>query len=921
MDFRVLGALEVRRDDERIALPSPRHQRVLAALLMAPRTVVPLPRLVDAVWAEDPPATAVKQVQNCVSSLRGRLGDTAGEVIVTDGPGYRIDVADDQIDAHRFRRGVEAAARLAAAGSPADAVAECRTALALWRGPALDGLGSPALSGRAARWDEDRLLAIEQCTDWRFALGEHRAALAEIAEVAAEHPLRERTHGQLMTAFAGDGRQAEAIATFQQLRHRLADELGLDPGPAIVALHQRILTGADGTGPAVDPAQEPGPAPGPTPEPEPQPAGLDRAARELTDAITRQWRAETETRSLRQPRPVHLTWSSTHRPVAAVATADPAFQGDLSTLSTRFRELPARQLVVLGEAGAGKSVIAILLTLELLDGRRDDDPVPVLLPVASWNPAVEHLDAWFARRLREDHPGLSNAARYGPDAATALVLQRRVMPVLDGLDEIAPELHAAAIDALDRTLTSDRPVVVTCRADAYERAVHTSGALLSSAAVIEVDPVGPDAAVAFLTGRERLGAHRWHPVVEHLTGNPDGPLAKALRTPLMVYLARTTYSHPSADPAGLLDAAESDDRGAIEEHLLDAYLPTVYTRRPEPPARRSTAPADPRHDPGRAEAWLTFLARTLHARRTRDLLWWQLDRAVPRIPYAVLLGVLPALLFAVAGWVAGGPRVGLVYGLSFAVGGSVAHACGRRPGPVAVELRFRATAARFVRRFLVGAGIGTTLGVAWTLHATAIAAIALVFGLSTGTYAWLDRPVDVERVSDPRTVLRSDRLAGLSFTVTLAVSLGLFYGLAYVYTSEDQYFLVLGGLFDLGIAAAGGLAGAVFGQFLLGVWGAVGYGIACAVVGGQVFALDHAPHVPVLVGVLFGLGVGMAVFVSRAWGSFVVSRLWLGLRGHTPVRLMGFLDDAHSRGVLRQAGASYQFRHARLQDRLAARRP
>lgn len=724
----------------------------------------------------------------------------------------------------------------------------------------------------------------------------------ELAELAAEHPLRERTHGRLMTALAAGGRQAEAFEVFHELRVRLADELGIDPGAEIAELHERILAG-HGTGKAtadVGSVQ-----------------GIERAKRELAEAITRQWTAEVETRSLNRPRPVRLTWSSTRRPVAAEA-ASTAMHGDLDDLVSTFRQIPSRQLVVLGEAGAGKSVVAILLTLGLLGDLRPGDPVPVLLPLASWDPTSEHLHSWLARKLREDYPGLTNTASYGPDAATRLVLEGHVLPVLDGLDETPPDLHAAAIDALDQAVAGNRPVVVTCRSTEYEVAVNRAGALLASAPVVEVEPVDLEAAITFLTGRERQGECRWQPVVDRLRRDPDGQLAQALRTPLMVDLARTAYTNPVTDPAELCDGARFPDRASVEEHLLDTYLPTVYSERPEPPAQHRTAPSG-RHDPAQAQRWLTFLARHLHHGNTRDLAWWQLDRAIPRIPRAVLLGVLPALLVAATGLVANGPGMALIYGLAFAAGGAVGHALERPSGPLSAQLRFRASAARFSVRFLVGALVGVALGLAWVLDAGAIGVIALVFGLSVGTYAWLDKPVDVNRVSSPGNVLRGDRLAGLSFTITLMVSLGLFYGFAYAFTSETRTLTLLGGTFDIGTALAGGLAGAVLGGFLLGPWGSFGYGVACLVVGGQVFTLSKHPMTAPTTGVLFGLGVGLAVFLSRSWGLFVVTRLWLALRGHAPLRLMRFLDDAHRRGVLRQVGAVYQFRHARLQDRLATR--
>jgi hypothetical protein len=386
----------------------------------------------------------------------------------------------------------------------------------------------------------------------------------------------------------------------------------------------------------------------------------------------------------------------------------------------------------------------------------------------------------------------------------------------------------------------------------------------------------------------------------------------------MVDLARTAYANPAADPAELCDTARFPARESIEDHLLDTYLPTVYTERPEPPVQHRSTPSG-RYDPAQAERWLTFLASHLQRENTRDLAWWRLDRALPRIPRAVILGVLPALLVAATGLAANGARIALIYGLSYAVGGAVAHALERPSGPLSVELRFRASAARFATRFLVGVVIGAALGLAWTLDPGAIGALALVFGLTVGTYAWLDKPVDVNRVANPRNVLRSDRLAGLFFAIMLMVSLSLFYGLAYAFTSETRFFTVLGGTFDLGIAFAAGLAGGVLGRFLLGRWGSVGYGLVGVAVGGQVLAISQHPLTALTVGILFGLGVGLTVFLSRAWGSFVVTRLWLARRGQTPLRLMRFLDDAHRRGVLRQIGAVYQFRHARLQERLATR--
>ncbi|QUQ63923.1 BTAD domain-containing putative transcriptional regulator [Kutzneria sp. CA-103260] len=918
MDFCVLGPLEIWTAGGRLALPGTRHQRVLATLLLTPNAVVPMARLVEATWDDEPPATATKQVQNCVSALRDRLGDAEQRLIVTDGPGYRMAVTDEQVDLLRFTRGVAEARRHAEKGALREGVREIRTALKLWRGPALDGLGTSVLAGRAARLDEQRLDAFESCVDWQIALGQHREVIDELAEVVAENPLRERPYAQLMFALDRAGRQADALKVFQQLRTAFAEELGIDPGPDVRELHERILRGENRS-------QRANPAPA-APEDE-----LDRAAKELASAIARQWTAEAETRSLNRPEPVPLKWSSTEREVAATASAvlggrpgdGPerlVLSGDLTDVVAKFRQVPSRQLVVLGEPGAGKSVLAILLTLGLLADRPPGEPVPVLLPLASWNPRREHLDTWLARRLVEEYPGLANTATYGPDAGLRLVLEGRVIPVLDGLDETPPGLHTAAIDALDQAVGAGRPLVVTCRGAEYELAVRAAGSFLTRAAVVEIEPVEIEDAVDFLTARRRSGETRWEPVVERLRREPTGALAQALRTPLMVDLARTAYANPTADPGELCDTARFPDRAAVERHLLDAYLPSVYARRPAPPARldRPNQPRD--YDPEQVERWLTFLARRLERERTRDLAWWRLDRAVPRLVVGLYLGLPPAVLFALTGWLAAGPLVAGIYGVSFAAAGCVTHSVGRRPGPLRVEAAFTGIAGRFARRFAVGAMTGICLGLGWSLPTEVIGVLAVVFGLAVGVHVWLGTPLDANRVSSPETVLRHDRAAALSFTLSFMVSLGLFYGLALTLTQDEPSIEVLDDRFDVVLSAAGGVAAALLGRFFVPKPGGVAYGLAGAVISGQLIPAADSAVQAVVAGGLFGLAVGLSVCLARAWGAFGCTRLWLASRGHVPLAFMAFLDDAHRRGVLRQVGAVYQFRHARLQERLAGDR-
>ncbi|MBT2895934.1 BTAD domain-containing putative transcriptional regulator [Streptomyces sp. McG3] len=243
MDFRVLGALEVWTGQERMPIPGARRQRVLAALLLAPNSVVPLPRLTEMTWDDEPPATAVKQLRNSVSALRERLGDTEQRLIRTEDPGYLIRIGEQDLDSLRFAAGVADSRRHAAQGRLERAVGGIRTALNLWRGTALDGLGTAALTRSAARLDEQRLSALELSAGWRLELGEHQEAADDLADLVHDHPLREGLHAQLMTALDRCGRRADALHVFHRLRAHLAEELGVGPGPDVQRLHEQILRG------------------------------------------------------------------------------------------------------------------------------------------------------------------------------------------------------------------------------------------------------------------------------------------------------------------------------------------------------------------------------------------------------------------------------------------------------------------------------------------------------------------------------------------------------------------------------------------------------------------------------------------------------------------------------------------------------
>ena len=248
MRFHILGALEVSADTGRVPLGGPCDRRILAALLLDAGRTVAVARLVDAAWQDDPPPSAVKSARNAVSRLRAAVG---AQRIVRESAGYRISVADGELDAQVFEAAVAQARRRVDGGDPAGAGEMLAGALELWRGPALSGIGSRVLEGAAASWDERRVAARELLAECEIALGRYSDAVPGLTALVNEQPLRERPVALLMRALSLHGRTAEALAAFAALRTRLVDELGLDPGAELRELHQGILTGGPSAVPAV----------------------------------------------------------------------------------------------------------------------------------------------------------------------------------------------------------------------------------------------------------------------------------------------------------------------------------------------------------------------------------------------------------------------------------------------------------------------------------------------------------------------------------------------------------------------------------------------------------------------------------------------------------------------------------------------
>ncbi|NUS44940.1 MAG: AfsR/SARP family transcriptional regulator [Mycobacteriaceae bacterium] len=243
MQFGVLGPLAVwTADDTPVHVPELKVRALLADLLIHEGRPVPMDRLIDDLWGAHPPGNPTNTMQTKVSQLRRALGAAAPgspTLIVYRTPGYRLLADPDTVDAHRFRALVAAADR---ALDPRTRSALLTEALGLWRGPALDDFSDQPFARQfCARLDEERLVAYEELAEARLSLGQHTAITAMLSDLVAQHPLRERLRAAYLRALYGAGRQGEALDSFRELRIRLVDELGVDPSPELITLHQAIL--------------------------------------------------------------------------------------------------------------------------------------------------------------------------------------------------------------------------------------------------------------------------------------------------------------------------------------------------------------------------------------------------------------------------------------------------------------------------------------------------------------------------------------------------------------------------------------------------------------------------------------------------------------------------------------------------------
>ena len=701
---------------------------------------------------------------------------------------------------------------------------------------------------------------------------------------------------------------------------------------------------------------------------------LAQIADELADRLRSQWAEEAEAQGLYTPYPLAVAWTAADPPLAGDLAAleksavrapglslpgrenwakgpeDLAGDGDRK-LADVLETVPTGRLVVLGEPGTGKTMLMVSLVLDLLDpGRRSSGgPVPVLASLASWDPVSQDLHAWLGATLIIGYPDLATAAprrSLGRNRFEALLAKGLILPILDGLDEVPDPVRAAAIAQINEGLKPGERVVVTCRTEQYQAAVRPQegqGAALTAAAV-QLSPLEFSEVADYLRTDAGPGKGRWD-FLDKVEGG--SPARQALATPLMAGLARAIYNPRPGEQAGKVrDPAElrdQPDRMAIESLLFDEFIPAAYRQHPAG-----------RWKPQDAERWLMSLAR--HLEKTiaaPDIAWWQLHRAASHTAFRFVAGLVAGVVFGIVTGVVTGvvtglltdPLRGLLAGLlGFAIGGLVfglgavlAAGYGNTKAP-----------ARGIRISVRGLGIGLAIGLATGLLAglgnrplrgflveeLGFAAVWLVFGFGVGLatgYGSGKAPARGIRISvrglgiGLGIGLVTGLVTGLVFGIGYGLFAGLLAGLVgfratglagvprdVAGATTPRAVLARDRLVALVLMLAAGLMfGLLFGFGLVAGFGA-GLGLGAKLVAGLVAGL--------VTGLVFGPPAGFTLSIGlTAWPSYTLTRGWLALHHQLPWSLMDFLADAHRRGVLRQTGAVYQFRHLELQRRLAAR--
>lgn len=616
-----------------------------------------------------------------------------------------------------------------------------------------------------------------------------------------------------------------------------------------------------------------------------------------------------------------------------------------------LRRLPNRRLVIVGDIGAGKSTLALLFTLAALDQANDDTPsIPMLLSMASWRPEDESLRDFVIRRVPEEYPAVTRTPQLDRFTLEHLYDEGHILPVLDGLDEIAQQVRPAAIGRLNEvSAVGSRALVVTCRRDAYQAALDAGEALDVDGSIV-IDAVPPSDVVAYLSGPRSGSAARWAPVADRILAEPSGPLATALSTPLMTGLAGVVYEARDAEPAELLALTTRDQ---VEDRLLGRFLRTIHPD--DQQGRRYDRP-------------LSILAYYLEP----DIAWWELVLAVPSI---VVVSVVAATFGVVGGALSFFAQplhddrlhnllFGLVFGLAIGLPVGLSSARSSRPHHLrrARWMSAGSVVAVAVRDSLVAMaaaalGIVAIRGTSLTSgDLIPLASTLTVIGLISCGVALIANGLSAGRGLVPShtdvnlralwgwlaTGLALGLVVALPASGVIAAVAGVKYGWLNAISTGLSAVAAIGVATGVPVgigrwlgepradtrppAPAAMLRSDRTATIIAGLASAMAAGTACAFLARVTNALELDDFLgwlsPVRTGLVAGLTLGTAVVAGSGspWFSYVIARGWFVLvRRRLPWNLIRFLDVATDDQVMRCNGSTYQFRHGRLRAYLSQR--
>jgi hypothetical protein len=657
------------------------------------------------------------------------------------------------------------------------------------------------------------------------------------------------------------------------------------------------------------------------------------------------WRAANEFSSESRP----------GAPDAGSAIHAEGLTGTFDEVLEYFRQLPDSRLVVLGRAGAGKTVLATELARRLLAARQSDDPVPVIIPVTAWDPRQMTLFDWVADQLIRINSDLAQRVSDGRRVITraqALVDRMKVLPILDGLDEVAEASRPMATLAVNRYGWS-QPLVATCRTQEYMRIIGTEhGTPVARAAVVELMPLELADIMGYLGPN---GDGHWAAIYGRLEAEPRGPLAEALANPLMLWLAWVVYGNPGRSPAELADRRRFASRAAIEHHLLAEFVPAVYRDSKDASAGRLRRLLPVRHPPLR---WLSFLASDTHLHtntlpvgsrqsldsfETRDLqniAWWRftgaarslriLGVAIRAALLAVLLRELIIIILGHYGDWRHGTYAGHIQFREVFLSGPL----GRSVWPTIRQLI--PFVPRGTRKDTYSVASGIPHYILNPPTAGAITAVLVLLILVIPAWASTD-PVRPSYLYVRPRLLISWLASSLRSLIVVAGA--MWFVMAYwhhshfvatFFSQRSTWVSVLA--ISLAMSLPGwpasllartDVVGALnpVRSFRLDRWADIVvtssrraiFAVAVALFCGSQLALAYIAFAVVSTGVALVLGGRSSSFASR---SYTDACIWLAITRQMPWRPMRFLADAERRGLFQEVGAIFRFRHVRVQLQL-----